>query len=313
MMNRVDVSYLPFRWSVNPYRGCVHACVYCYARRYHEYLDLDPGAGFERQVFVKVNAVEVLRRELSRKSWRRERVAVGTAVDAYQPAEGKYRLTRGILKAFADFRTPCSVMTKNTMVVRDIDVLRELAAGPGVKVGFSVTTLDPALARRIEPDTPPPRRRLQAMERLAAAGVPTGVLIAPVLPGLNDDDDSLHAVVRGAAEHGARFLTTGVLRLQGSVKSVYADFLRADAPELLAMYRRLYPGPYAPRHYQDKIYARVAELKARYGFTDDTRPFGRWADPAAGTSRRAEEASLAASPAPGAAHRPAARGQLTLF
>lgn len=275
MLNRVNVSYLPFGWSVNPYRGCVHACVYCYARRYHdEYLELDPGPGFDRQVFVKVNAVEVLRRELARKSWQRERVAIGTAVDAYQPAEGKYRVTRGILQAFADFDTPCSLMTKNTMVVRDMDVLRDLARGPGVKIGFSITTVDPALARRIEPDTPPPHKRLRVMERLAAAGVPVGVLMAPILPGLNDDEASLRAVVRAAAEHGATFLTTGVLRLQGSVKSVYGSFLRADSPELLPLYRRMYPGAYAPRQYQDRIYARIAELKERYGFTDRARPIG---------------------------------------
>lgn len=273
-LNRVNVSYLPFRWSTNPYRGCVHACVYCYARRYHqEYLDLDPGRGFDRQVFVKVNAVDVLRRELARKSWRRERVAIGTAVDAYQPVEGKYRITRGMLEAFADFDTPCSILTKNTMVVRDVDVLRDLAAGPGVSVSLSITTLDPVVARSIEPDTPPPHKRLQALEKLAAAGVRPGVLMAPILPGINDDDTSLEAVVKGAADHGAEFLGTSVLRLQGSVKYVYSDFLKRDAPELLPTYRRMYPGAYAPKPYQDRIYGRVAELKERYGFADRSRPF----------------------------------------
>lgn len=325
LLNRVHGSYLPFRWSVNPYRGCVHACVYCYARRYHEYLDMDPGAGFERQVFVKVNAVAVLRRELARPGWRRENVAIGTAVDAYQPVEGKYRLTRGILEAFADFHTPCNLMTKNTMVVRDVDVLRALAQGPGVKVGFSVTTLDPELARRIEPDTPPPHQRLKALERLAAAGIHAGVLLAPVLPGLNDDDASLRAVVRAAADHGARFLTSGVLRLQDGVRSVYGDFLRRDAPGLLPLYRRLYPGSYAPRGYQDRIYARIAELKELYGFADASRPLAaggaagaaeagrRGAAAEAGKIRATRETNPAPTAAAGAKRFPVLPGQLTLF
>lgn len=325
MLNRVNVSWLPFDWSVNPYRGCFHGCVYCYARRYHEeYLEIDPGAGFDRQVFVKRNAVEVLRRELARKSWRRERVAIGTAVDAYQPAEGKYRVTRRILEAFADYETPCSLMTKNTMIVRDIDVLGDLARGPGVKIGFSITTLDPALARRIEPDTPPPHKRLRVLERLAAAGVPVGVLMAPILPGLNDDDESLEAVVRAAAEHGATFLTTAVLRLQGSVKSVYGRFLRADSPELLPLYRSMYAGAYAPRAYQERLYAKVAELKARYGFTDGTRPIGTsrptsppgWTE-AAPTLRHVPSRAARTTAAGGAPRRPSEvalrPAQLTLF
>lgn len=268
MLNRVNVSWLPFDWSVNPYRGCFHGCVYCYARRYHEeYLEIDPGAGFDRQVFVKRNAVEVLRRELARKSWRRERVAIGTAVDAYQPAEGKYRLTRGILQALADFHTPCSLVTKNTMIVRDVDVLQQLAAGPGVKISFSITTLDPDLARRIEPDTPPPRQRLAALARLAAAGIPVNVLLMPILPGLNDDSASLAAVIKASADSGAHSVHGGVLRLQGSVKQLYGQFLRADSPELLPLYRRLYPGAFARQQYQDNIYQRIAALKERYGFS----------------------------------------------
>lgn len=297
LLNRVSVTSLPFRWSVNPYSGCSHGCVYCYARRYHEYKELDPGVGFERRIFVKVNAVAVLRRELARRTWQRELVAVGTAVDAYQPAEGKYRLTRGILETLAAFATPCSIVTKNTMIVRDIDVLQQLARGPGVSVWFTVTTVDENLARRIEPDTPPPRRRLAALARLAAAGVPAGVLIMPILPGLNDHRSSLEAVIRAAAEHGARSVHGGVLRLQGAVKQVYGRFLRDDSPQLLPLYRRFYPGAHAPLAYQEKVHGIVAELKERYGFTAER-------------ARRQRPERNAGSAAPAAT---ASLMQLTLF
>ncbi|MFS8627766.1 MAG: radical SAM protein [Limnochordales bacterium] len=307
LLNRVNVPYLSFRWSVNPYSGCVHGCVYCYARRYHEYRELDPFQGFQRQVFVKVNAVEVLRRELSRKRWRRELVAVGTAADAYQPAEGKYRLTRGILETLAEFRTPCSITTKNTMVVRDVDVLRQLAAGPGVRVYFTITTVDEELARRIEPDTPPPSRRLAALERLAAAGIPVSVLIMPIMPGLNDDPASLEAVIRAAAQHGARSVHGGVLRLQGAVRQVYGRFLLADSPWLLPLYRRLYPGAYAPVWYQNKVLQRVAELKARYGFDADT---ARCEETRGSSDVRPEASASAGAPAAMTACRLL---QLTLF
>src|SRR5690606_28423129 len=199
------------------------------------------------------NAVEVLRRELARKSWNREPLAVGTAVDPYQPAEGRYRLTRGILEALADFDTPASVVTKNSMILRDLDVLQHLARGPGVTVAFSITTLNNAIARRIEPDTPPPLQRLRVMQRLVEAGVKAGVLVAPVLPGLTDDAHSLNAVIRAARDHGASFVSAGVLSLQGSVKDVYRDFIEQEVPWLLPLYERLYPAASAPRPYQARI------------------------------------------------------------
>jgi len=266
LLNRVDAPSMGFCWSVNPYRGCAHACVYCYARRYHEYFDLGAGKDFEQQIFVKVNAVEVLRRELSRRTWKRELVAVGTAVDPYQPAEGRYRLTRGILEALADYGTPCSIVTKNSMILRDLDVLQRLARGPGVTVAFSITTLEPVLVKRVEPDTPPPLQRLRVMEQLVRAGIRAGVLLAPVLPGLTDDVRSMDAVIRAARDHGAAFVSAGVLRLQGSVKDVYQEFLQQEVPWLLPMYQRLYPAANAPRAYQNRIMRQVEQLKARHGF-----------------------------------------------
>src|SRR5690606_29584972 len=186
LLNRVVSQRMPFRWSINPYRGCEHKCVYCYARRYHTFLDLDPGSDFENKIFVKVNAPEVLRQELARPGWPREKIAIGTAVDPYQPVEGKYKLTRRILEALLEADTPCSIVTKNAMIRRDLDLFTQLGRGPGCTVFVSVTTLDEALARRLEPGTPPPRRRLETVRELASHGVEAGVMIAPVLPGLTD-------------------------------------------------------------------------------------------------------------------------------
>ena len=212
------VRGMGFGWSANPYRGCVHGCHYCFARRYHAYLDLGVGEDFTGVILVKVNAVAVLRAELARPGWRRELVAVGTATDPYQPIEGRYRLTRGLLEALAEARTPASVVTKGPMVIRDVDVLAAVRDRGGVSVCVSLTTLDRDLWRRLEPGTAPPHQRLRAVATLAAAGIPVGVLLAPIVPGLTTDRANLEAVVRGAAEHGANFVGSGVLHLEPGVR-----------------------------------------------------------------------------------------------
>jgi DNA repair photolyase len=257
-----------FHWSANPYRGCVHGCHYCFARRYHTYLDLGAGADFSEVILVKVNAVEVLRAELGRPGWGRGMVAVGTATDPYQPIEGRYRLTRGILQALAEARTPASVVTKGPMVIRDRDVLAAVRDQAGVSVCVSLTTLDPDLWRQLEPGTAPPRQRLRAVATLAAAGIPVGVLLAPIVPGLTTVRANLEAVVRGAAEHGAAFLAAGVLHLEPGVREHFDGFLSAEAPQLLPLYRRLYPGTRAPVGVQQRLGATVAELRQRYGLAD---------------------------------------------
>src|SRR5829696_7528426 len=180
------VSGMPFRWSLNPYRGCTHSCHYCYARLSHTYLGFDADEDFETKIIVKSNMPEVVRQELGRRSWTRERVAIGTATDAYQPCEGRYRLTRRCLEALRDADTPVSIVTKSTLILRDRDLLKQLANGPGATVYFTITTLDPDLWRLLEPGTPPPLKRLQVMQRLADAGVPCGVFLAPILPGITD-------------------------------------------------------------------------------------------------------------------------------
>ena len=261
-----------FRWSVNPYRGCVHGCQYCFARRYHTYLDMSAGEDFSGVILVKVNAAAVLRRELARPGWRRELVAVGTATDPYQPIEGRYRLTRGILEALAEAGTPASVVTKGPMVVRDRDVLQTLRDRAGATVCVSLTTLDRDLWRRLEPGTAPPCQRLRAVAALAAVGIQAGVLLAPIVPGLTTARANLEAVVRGAAEHGATFLGSGVLHLEPGVREHFDGFLRAEAPELTSMYRRLYPRTRVPTGVERSLGTAVAELRERYRLADRPVP-----------------------------------------
>ena len=253
------VEGMPFRWSFNPYQGCQHGCHYCYARRYYGYLDLNSDDDWTSLILVKVNAPEVLRRELGRRSWQRERVAMGTATDCYQPIEGKYRLTRRCLEVFAEARTPVSIVTKGTLIVRDVDVLAALHERAGVSVVMSLTTVDPELAARLEPGVAPPLQRLRAMERLVAAGVPAGVNLAPIIPGLTDRPEQIEAVVRAAAEHGACFLGANVLHLKPGTREHFLAFLRSHYPSLLAMYERLYPGAYALKPYQESLRAEVTK------------------------------------------------------
>src|SRR5262245_8482035 len=262
------VQGMGFRWSANPYRGCVHGCHYCFARRYHAYLELGTGDDFSGVIIVKTNAAEVLRRELARPSWRREAVAVGTATDPYQPIEGRYRLTRGMLEALADGRTPASVVTKGPMVIRDRDVLAAVRDRAGVSVCMSLTTLDQDLWRRLEPGTAPPRQRLRAVAALATAGIPVGVLLAPIVPGLTTDRANLEAVVREAAAHGASFLGAGVLHLEPGVREHFEGFLRAEAPDLLPLYRRLYQGTRVRAGVDQSLGAVVADLRQRYGLAE---------------------------------------------
>ena len=281
---------MPFKWSLNPYRGCTHRCSYCYARVTHAYMDLHPGKDFDELIFVKRNVVAQLRQELARRSWQRETVALGTASDPYQPVEGRYRLTQGCLEALAEYRTPGNVTTKGTLVVRDADVLRHLGERAGSGVSFSLITLDERVWEAVEPGTPPPRQRLRAMERLAAAGVACGLALAPVLPGLTDAPAQLDAVVRAAAEHGAQWLWSGTLHLEPAVRDWFLEALERFFPASVATYTRVFgargtPGTirYTPKAYADRVQRQVGELKVRYGLTERRRP----APPSSETERTA--------------------------
>ncbi|MDQ5855676.1 MAG: Rv2578c family radical SAM protein [Actinomycetota bacterium] len=267
IINKVpSASRIPFSWTLNPYRGCSHACVYCFARRTHEYLDLDAGLDFESKIVVKVNAPELLRKQLTSSRWAGDHIAMGTNVDPYQRAEGRYRLMPGILEALRDARNPFSILTKGTLVLRDLDLLREAAEVTDVSVNVSVGFVDEMLWRKVEPGTPAPRARLSVCRTLTDAGIGCGVLMAPILPYLTDSPDQLKATVWAIAAAGARSVTPLVLHLRPGAREWYLAWLEREYPELMPQYQELYRnGAYAPQAYQRSISARVAQLARRYG------------------------------------------------
>jgi DNA repair photolyase len=226
IINRVpEVSQVPFRWTINPYRGCTHACIYCFARPTHDYLGFNPGRDFEREIVVKVNAPERLAAELARPSWKGEHIALGTNTDPYQWVEGRYKLMRGIWTALRDARNPCSVLTKSPLLLRDLDLMRELNACTEFSAALSVPTLD----------------------ELTKAGIRTGVLVAPLMPGINDAPEQVEPILEAVAEAGAAYVSGIGLHLRRGVRDVFMQWLAQERPDLMERYALLYPrGAYLP-------------------------------------------------------------------
>jgi DNA repair photolyase len=258
-LNRVpERSRMPFRWTVNPFRGCAHACLYCFARPTHEYLGFDAGRDFEHEIVVKVNAPEVLRVELARPSWKREHVALGTNTDPYQWVEGRYKLMVGIWEAMRDFANPCSVLTKSPLLLRDLPLMLQIAARADFSACLSIPTLDEKAWRATEPHTPNPRARLEAVAELNRVGIPTGVLIAPLMSGINDAPHQVEPLLQGAIDAGARSIGGVALHLRGGVKGLFMDWLRDQRPELVPRYEELYrDGAYAPREERERLSSMV--------------------------------------------------------
>ncbi len=268
IINRVpDSSRMPFRFTINAYRGCRHACTYCFARPTHEYLGLNMAEDFERRIVVKVNAVERLRAELADPAWRGESIAMGTNTDPYQPAEGRYRLTRGIVRVLGEAGNPMSLLTKSTMILRDLDVLGDAARRADVQLALSIGTIDPEVWRATEPGTPPPVGRLEAVARLAEAGLACSVLVAPILPGLSDSPEQLRSVARACAEAGACAVTPIVLHLRPGVREHYLEWLRGYDVALAADTALRYRGAYLEADEQRRIGAIVKEefRRCRHG------------------------------------------------
>ncbi len=266
-LNKVpEASNLPFRYTVNAYRGCSHACRYCFARPTHEYLDFDSGNDFDRELVVKTNVAEVLRRELFRRSWTRDAVALGTNTDPYQRAEGRYALMPGIIAALADSGTPFSILTKGTLLRRDLPLIVDAGTRVGVSVAVSLAMLDPDLHRSVEPGTPTPAARLELISAIAAAGLGCHVMVAPVLPYLTDSADQLDALLSRTAAAGATGVTVFGLHLRGATRGWFLAWLGSAYPELLPRYRELYGrGAYLGPEYRERLRTRVAPLVARYG------------------------------------------------
>jgi len=266
IINRVpDASRVPFRWTINPYRGCSHSCSYCFARNTHTYLDMDAGHDFNTQIVVKVNAPELARRELASARWQGEHVAMGTNVDCYQRAEGRYQLMPGIIGALRDAANPFSILTKGTLILRDLDLLCEAAEVTDVGLNVSVGFVDKTISRSVEPGTPSPERRLGVCAAITGRGLACGVLMGPVLPFLTDSPAQLEATVRLAGEAGAAHVSPIVLHLRPGAREWFLRWLTETHPELVERYREFYVrGAYAPKAYQERISRQVAELAARY-------------------------------------------------
>ncbi|MEU6016413.1 Rv2578c family radical SAM protein [Streptomyces sp. NPDC047515] len=264
IVNRVPgASRMPFEWTVNPYRGCTHAC---FARKTHSYLDLDTGIGFDSQIVVKINAPELLRERLASGRWHGAHIAMGTNVDCYQRAEGRYRLMPGIISALRDHANPFSILTKGTLILRDLELLRQAAEVTDVGISVSVGFVDEGLWRTVEPGTPSPGRRLDAVRTLSENGIDCGVLMAPVVPFLGDHPDQLRATVRAIAAAGATSVTPLVLHLRPGAREWYMRWLGQHHPRLVRRYERLYAeGPYAPKWYQRRITRHVHELATEFG------------------------------------------------
>jgi DNA repair photolyase len=254
-LNKVpERSRMPFRWTINPYRGCSHACVYCFARPTHTYLDMNARRDFEREIVVKVNAPEVLRAELRRPSWKGEHVAMGTNTDPYQWVEGRYKLMRGIWEALRDHANPCSVLTKSPLLLRDLDLMLEIAEVADIAANLSIPTMDEKPWRASEPHTPNPRARMEAVAELNRAGIPTGILVAPLMPGINDDPKQVERILEAAADAGAVGVSGIALHLRGEVRGIFMDWLRSYRPDLIERYEELYRrGAYAPKDEQDRL------------------------------------------------------------
>jgi DNA repair photolyase len=299
-LNHVPGDRYGFSWTINPYRGCSHACAYCFARRTHTYLDLNAGRDFEREIVVKVNVPELLRAELARPSWKRELVALGTNTDPYQWVESRYRMMPEILEALETAETPVSVLTKSPLAIRDVKIFERMAKKLPVSVNLSVPTLDEDAWRATEPHTPSPAARLDAVAELRRRGIDSGVLIAPLMPGINDDPDQVRPIVERARKAGATFLGGVALHLRGEVKDVFFAWLREKRPDLLPRYEQLYQG---------RAYMRPEQRKQA---TRAVRGWGRTRLRKSPADRSGSSASSSRQPG-GSSVRPATSAQEPLF
>lgn len=278
-LNRVEG--MPFRWTLNPYRGCTHGCHYCFARRYQTQLELGAGDDFSSLVLVKTNFPEVLSRELSRSKHGGRMIALGTATDPYQPIEGRYRLTRRVLAALVRHPAPIGLITKGTLAVRDTDLLVELSRRTRCSVTFSLPAVDEEAWRMLEPGTSHPLQRLRAVRRLRDAGVDAGVLMAPIVPGISSHPARIERTLKAIVDSGASYVGSMLLHLEGGTRRHFLEFLGREYPQLVAGYGRLYAGKYASAAYATRFRTVMGALKAKYGLRREREPPAGTRDPQA--------------------------------
>jgi DNA repair photolyase len=274
-LNRVKgMPYM--KWTLNPYRGCTHGCHYCFARRYQTQLELNAGDDFASVIFVKTNFVEVLRRELDKPSWAKEQIGFGTATDPYQPIEGTYKLSRGVLEALRDAATPVGIVTKGPLIVRDIDVLQDLSARTDCRVHISVPTVDEDAWDTLEPGVAHPMKRLRAVRQLVDAGIDCGVLMAPIVPGFSTQPAKLERTVKAIADSGATSVGAMVMHLEGGTRDHFMSFLGREYPEMVTRYEQLYARKHVPKDYNQRVQEVVSLMRARY--LPNARPRGEPTD-----------------------------------
>lgn len=266
-LNRVKgTAYM--RWSLNPYRGCTHGCHYCFARRYHSHLELGAGEQFASVIFVKTNFVEVLRRELDKPSWVKESIGFGTATDPYQPIEGTYKISRGVIEALRDAATPVGIVTKGPMIVRDIDVLKDLSAVASCRVHMSVPTVDEDAWEKLEPGVAHPMQRLKAVRQLVDAGIDCGVLMAPIVPGFSTQPAKIERTIKAIADSGATSIGAMVMHMDGGTKDHFMAILQSQYPEMVHIYEELYASRYVKKDYEKRVQEVVSLMRQRYGVGD---------------------------------------------
>lgn len=257
---------MPFmKWTLNPYRGCTHGCHYCFARKYQSHLELDADDQFASVIFIKTNFVEVLRRELDKPSWMKESIGFGTATDPYQPIEGTYKISRGVLAALRDAATPVGIVTKGPMIVRDIDVLKDLSAVASCRVHMSVPTVDEDAWQKLEPGVAHPVQRLKAVRQLVDAGIDCGVLMAPIVPGFSTQPAKMERTIKAIADSGARTVGAMVMHLEGGTRDHFMAMLNREYPEMVAKYAQLYASKYVPKDYDTRVQEVVSLMRERYG------------------------------------------------
>lgn len=268
ILHKIDSPRLPFKWGANPYRGCLHSCIYCYARYTHSYLELDPECDFETTIIVKKNAAKILRKELSHPKWQKELVNLGSVCDPYQPIERKEQITRDMLKEFHRFRSPVTIATKSSLITRDKDILAEIASESFLEVVFSISTLDDEIAKKIDPRVLPVKHRLEAISELRSENVRVGVLLMPIIPFLNDSEEEINSLYKAVFEAGANFVIPGILYLMGSSKTRFLDFIANKYPNLYEKFKRFYLKRSPPQDYKEKIYKIFKDSARKYNFDE---------------------------------------------
>jgi DNA repair photolyase len=253
-----------FKWTLNPYRGCTHGCHYCFARKYQSQLELNTGDDFASVIFVKTNFVEVLRRELDKPSWTKELIGFGTATDPYQPIEGTYKLSRGVLEALRDAASPVGIVTKGPMIVRDKDVLQDLSKRASCRVHISIPTVDEEAWEQLEPGVAHPSKRLRAVRELVDAGIDCGVLMAPIVPGFSTHPAKIERTIKAIADTGSRSVGAMVMHLEDGTRNHFMSMLAREFPKMVTKYEQLYASKYVPKDYDKRVQEVVGLMRARY-------------------------------------------------